>query len=397
MQSNDGSRSLRRRVVLAAATVIAVALLAAPSASGARGMLVGLYDEPETFGNANRAFPVMRTLRTQVVRVNLYWGSAFGRAGTGLGVAKRRPTDATNPDDKAYDWSLYDRTIRSAARHRMKVVLAIYGTPGWANRGNGPNVPPARMTDLRDFAYAAATRYSGTYVPTGSEPDAEPLPAVRHWLAWNEPNNPVFLRRQYRKVAGRWVMQGAIDYARICNSVYTGVKSTFFAAQKVACGVTAPRGNNVPRSSRASVSPLAFLRATKKAGMKRFDAYAHHPYYGSVLESPSTKPKAKTAVGLGNLDDLVKELTRLYGKKRLWITEYGYQTRPPDRYFGVTFAQQAAYLRQSFAIARKHPRVDMMLWFLLRDQRELTGWQSGLMTLGGKKKPAFAAFQHLPR
>jgi hypothetical protein len=39
----------------------------------------------------------------------------------------------------------------------------------------------------------------------------------------------------------------------------------------------------------------------------------------------------------------------------------------------------------------------VILWFLLRDQRELTGWQSGLMTLGGKKKPAFAAFQHLPR
>ena len=73
--------------------------------------------------------------------------------------------------------------------------------------------------------------------------------------------------------------------------------------------------------------------------MKRFDAYAHHPYYGTPRETPTSKPKAKTAVGLGNIDDLVKELTRLYGKKRLWITEYGYQTRPPDRFFGVTYAQ----------------------------------------------------------
>ena len=60
--------------------------------------------------------------------------------------------------------------------------------------------------------------------------------------------------------------------------------------------------------------------------MKRFDAYVHHPYYGTPRETPASKPKAKTAVGLGNFNDLVKEVTRLYGKKRLWITEYGYQT-----------------------------------------------------------------------
>jgi hypothetical protein len=142
---------------------------------------------------------------------------------------------------------------------------------------------------------------------------------------------------------------------------------------------------------------LAFLRAAKRAGMKRFDAYAHHPYYGSPSESPTTRPKAKTAVGLGNINDLIKELTRLYGKKRVWITEYGYQTRPPDRAFGVSYAKQAAYLRQAYAIARKNPRIDMMLWFLLRDQRSIAGWQSGLLTLNGKRKPAFTAFQRLPR
>jgi hypothetical protein len=360
-------------------------------------MQVGLYDETEVFGNPTRAFPLMKTLRTQVLRVNLYWGSAWGRSGTGLAVARRRPADATNPDDKAYDWSLYDKAVRNAAKHRIKVMLAIFGTPGWANRGNGPNVPPASIADLRDFAYAAATRYSGTFVPANAEPDSEPLPAVRLWLAWNEPNNPVFLRHQYRKVGGRYVMQSAVDYARICNAIYSGVKSTLFGGQKVGCGATAPRGNNAPRSRRASISPLAFLRAAKKAGMKRFDAYAHHPYYGSAVETPTSRPKSKTAVGLGNIGDLIKELTRLYGSKRVWITEYGYQTKPPDRSFGVSYAKQAAYLRQAYTIARKNPRIDMMLWFLLRDQIDLSGWQSGLVTLGGKKKPAFTTFQRLPR
>jgi len=61
----------------------------------------------------------------------------------------------------------------------------------------------------------------------------------------------------------------------------------------------------------------------------------------------------------------------------------------------VSYARQAAYLKQSFAIARANPRIDMMLWFLLRDEPGAGGWQSGLMTLGGKRKPSFAAFRSL--
>jgi len=50
---------------------------------------------------------------------------------------------------------------------------------------------------------------------------------------------------------------------------------------------------------------------------------------------------------------------------------------------------------QSFAIARKNPRIDLMTWFLLRDDVPIGGWQSGLETSAGAKKPAFSAFQRL--
>jgi hypothetical protein len=195
-------------------------------------------------------------------------------------------------------------------------------------------------------------------------------------------------------------MQSAADYARICTAVYNGVHASLTAGERVACGGTAPRGNNNPSSSRPSISPLAFLRAVKKAGLKNFDAWAHHPYYAGPSDQPTTKPvTAKgapaTAVTLGNIGDLIKELTRLYGNKRVWITEYGYQTNPPDPIFGVTYAQQAAYLKQAFAIAKKNPRIDMMLWFLLRDDPNPNGWQSGLVTVSWAKKPAFAAFERL--
>ena len=41
----------------------------------------------------------------------------------------------------------------------------------------------------------------------------------------------------------------------------------------------------------------------KRMGARGFDAYAHHPYYGARSETPSTRPKAETAVTLGNIDD----------------------------------------------------------------------------------------------
>jgi hypothetical protein len=376
---------LYRRAGALAAIVATAALLGVPGASATPHLLVGILDESHTlYGNPDQTFPILAQLHTQVLRINLYWGGKFG-------VAKRRPTDATDPSDSAYNWSLYDRTVNYAAQYNIKLLFSVYGTPRWENGLATPNHAPKKFVDLEDFAYAAATRYAGDYPAE----DGRPLPAVRLWTAWNEPNQPFQLSPQYKRVGGKWIIQSAIDYAKICNAVYTGVHSTLLSGEKVACGVTAPGGNNAPTQTRPTVSPIAFLKAAKKAGMKKFDAYAHHAYPRKPTETPTTRP-AVNAVTLANISDLTKEVTRLYGVKPLWITEYGYQTNPPDRTFGVSWAKQAAYLKQAYAIARKNPRIQMMIWFLIKDEPVLAGWQSGLMTASGKKKPAFAAFAGLP-
>ena len=380
---------LRWTVALAAVVLSVAAGVGVPRAHASKGMLVGMFDEAHTlYGDPAYSFPLMRSLHVQVLRSNLYWGGKFG-------VAKRRPFDAADPADPAYDWTLYDRLVRYATANGIKVLFSIYGTPAWENRGRGLNHAPLRADDLAKFAYAAAIRYSGTYPGD----DGDILPPVRYWLAWNEPNNPVFLSPQYVRKGSRWVVQSALDYANICQAVFAGVHSTLLANEKVACGGTAPRGNNSPRSERPSVSPLAFMTALRKAGLRRMDAYAHHPYYGRPSESPTTQPGGRfgrtTAVTLANINTLIALETRLWGRKPLWITEYGYQTNPPDSVFGVSYAKQAAYLTQAFAIARRNPRIDMMLWYLLQDEPRLSGWQSGLLTVTGKKKPAFAAFQRV--
>jgi hypothetical protein len=378
-----------KRFLIVTSLVAIAAAVTAPSAMPARGMMKGIYDEANVLtGDPDQTFRMLAQLRTKAIRLNLHWGGRYGVAGEDPTV---RPTD---PNDGQYDWELYDRAMLYAAQYKIKVIFSIVGTPNWANGNKGTRVAPTAkyMSQLRDFSYAAALRYSGTYRRVS---DGRLLPAVRHWLAWNEPNNPVWLTPQYK---GRTkTIVSARNYAKMCNAIVTGVKRTLIRGEKVACGVTAPRGNNNPRSSRPSISPLAFMRAMKRFGARGFDAYAHHPYYAHKTEKPTSKPKARTSVILGNINDLVKEINRLYGKRvRVWITEFAYQTAPPRDNFGVTRAQQAAYLRQSYNIARRNPRIDMFLWFLLKDDTNPGGWQSGLLTPRMVKKPAFNVFRALP-
>ena len=371
---------LRRIGVVSAIVFVAVGL-AVPAAQAKLHMLVGLQDDAMTLrGNPTFTFNTMKQLRVQIVRINLNWPD----------VAKRRPAHAQDPSDDAYDWTLYDRAIRYAGQNGMHVLLTILFVPSWANGGKAKNVPPTNYNDLRNFAYAAATRYSGKYIPNTDDFDEVYLPAVKYWLAWNEPSNPNWLQQVS---GGRFVSPRS--YARICTAIWQGVHFTNFAGEKVACGATGPRGNNQARSGRPSLSPLAFMKLTRAAGLRNLDAYAHHPYYGKPSETPSSKP-AGTAVTLGNINTLIAQVNKLWGKKRIWITEYGWQT-PPDRLFGVSFARQAAYVRQSFAMARANRRIDMMVWFILRDDTNIPlGWQSGFLTAAGKRKPAFSAFARLP-
>ena len=420
---------MSRRIVLHAAAAIAVAGLAVQAAAASPGkhanpkkqhvattshklapnhLLVGINDEPDTlYGDPASAFKLLKTLRVQVLRVDLYWG------GNKWAVANSKPLDGTDPGDPAYHWALYDRLVRYAASNNIKVVFSILFTPGWANGGKAKTVPPTNPQDLQDFAYAAAARYSGYWTPPAwqQQPTLAPagsrLPAVTMWTAWNEPNNPIWLSPQYKRVHGKWVIESAIQYAKICNAIYAGVHAVLISPEKgappgeqVACGVTGPKGNDAPKSRRPSVDPLSFLTAAHKAGMGPFDIYAHHPYPDLGSQPPKYVPKGKDKrrIELGNWGVLQKLVTKYYGKKHFWITEYGYQTNPPDKLFGTSYKNQALYMKQAWLIARKNPRIDMFLWFLVHDEANVKiGWQSGLTTARGKRKPAFKTFRSLPR
>jgi hypothetical protein len=378
-----GSKKLG--IALITIVLCAAAATARPdNALAARGLQVGIFDPVQPIVAPEKTFPTLAKLHVKVIRLSLDWGGT---------VAKKKPANPSNPADPAYNWDMYDRVVMNAKKYKVQVLFTIYGTPRWAQTGKkGYNRAPSKMIQLRRFAYAAAKRYSGSF----KRSDGTVLPAVRKWLAWNEPNNPYFLKPQWLKVGARkYIPVAARAYAGICTAVWAGVHSTHLKGEIVACGATDSYGNNAPRLARPSISPTRFLREVKRYGLRHFDVWAHHPYYRKPSQSPTTKPGPNT-VTLANIGVLTKLLSQLYGPKKLWITEYGYQTKPPDPLFGVSWAKQARYLSKAYAIARRNPRITMMLWFLLRDESRLSGWQSGLFTAGGKAKPAYYAFARMP-
>ena len=130
-----------------------------------------------------------------------------------------------------------------------------------------------------------------------------------------------------------------------------------------------------------------------RAAGARLDAYAHHPYPTSRNETPSSGGCGHCAtITMATLERLLREVQRAWPGKRVWLTEYGYQTNPPDRYLGVSHQAQARYLGEGSLRAYRAPRVDLLIHYLVRDEADVGRFQSGLFTAAGTAKPSASAF-----
>jgi hypothetical protein len=140
------------------------------------------------------------------------------------------------------------------------------------------------------------------------------------------------------------------------------------------------------------MSPLAFMQGMR-AAHARLDAYAQNPYPVDRGETPiHAVCSACGYFTMAKLSTIRADVTRYFGAKPLWLTEYGYQTNPPDRLLGVSYAQQAAYLGEAALRVWQQSGVTVLIQFLMRDEPSVGGWQSGLFTVGGAAKPAYHAF-----
>jgi hypothetical protein len=131
------------------------------------------------------------------------------------------------------------------------------------------------------------------------------------------------------------------------------------------------------------------------AAHARLDAYAHNPYPLDPKRETPLKGGCNTCttITMATIDKLVTLVARDFGGARIWLTEYGYQSNPPDKFLGVSLALQARYLGEGAYVAYRTPHVDLLIHFLYRDEPDLARFQSGLVTLTDHEKPAFDAFE----
>lgn len=385
-----------RRAVLAAA--LAAVALAAPAAA-APGLEIGMEDERLLLDEPARAPEVVAAWQSagvDVVRIHARW-------------SKLAPAHRGGP----YDWTELDRAIGLVRAAGMQVMLSVTGPgPVWTSRApwrdNPRYKPDPRLFGA--FAEAVARRYGDR---------------VDRYLVWNEPNIPGWLDPQLSCRKKVCTPAAPHLYRELVQAAVPAIKAAD-PGSEVLIGELAPVGRR-PRSARSAMAPLPFLRALAcvderyrpiRTGPCRgfrpvyADAIGHHPH--GVLSAPDEPSLDPGWAKMGDLPRLFAVLDRLTAMRRLvapaatggrfmlHLTEFGYQTSPPDHAIGITLGKQSRWLQQAAYLAWRDPRVRSLVHYQWEDETvryrspgsfAYAGWQSGLLYVNGKPKPALATFE----
>ncbi|HMJ33545.1 MAG TPA: hypothetical protein VK501_06485 [Baekduia sp.] len=358
-------RDALTRVALAAALLLACA--AGPSPAAQAATRAPMYFDAGTAavadGTREATLRRLDAIGVRALRVTLVWAAVAPDAGN-----TRRPAfDATDPTN--YDWGAYGRLVDAAQARGWRVLVTFSApAPRWAS-ANADRVTRPNTVEFGAFATAAGRRFGA---------------AVDAWGLWNEPNHPRFLRPQY--VNGKPAAPAL--YRALHLAGVRGLEAAGQAADTMLAGETAPGGDR-----KRSVPPLQFLRGVlcNRCAKLRIDGWAHHPY--ANRRGPFYVPADRDNVTIGVMKRLETALDRA-GRRTLpvWVTEYGVQSSP-DTLLGVPLAQQAEFRSISERLLRTDPRVAATAQYLLTDDTALSGFQSGLMTAGGKAKPSLDEFR----
>jgi hypothetical protein len=146
-------------------------------------------------------------------------------------------------------------------------------------------------------------------------------------------------------------------------------------------------------------------------GLFEATGFAHHPY--SFNLAPNVRyPLTNwiTLFNLGSFEQMLNGIFATYGVGRrggvpLYLTEFGYESNPPNPFAKNTTVQQATWLNASEYMAWKDPYVRDLNQFELVDSPPnpayrtnsypywTTSFQTGLEFSNGQPKPAFTSFR----
>ena len=415
-----------------------------------------IQDDGSLLTNPAATLQEMRHLGAQMVRVSLRW-SLIAPAPN----SHRRPGfNASDPNAyPAANWGPFDAIVRDAAARGIQVMFVPTAfAPIWAQ---GPN--PGRYGGRYDsrfawmpstkefgaFVHAAGVRYSGAFRPKGS---LVPLPRVRVWELYNEPNFGQDLAPQ--AIAGSTVPAAPRMYRALAGAAWGALRATGHGRDVIVIGAISAHGAAL-RPSRmhpqglpgtyGETKPLVFIRElycldsryhqyrgraaaargcpTTAAGYRRFRAenpvlfnasgFSDHPYVLSTGVAPnrtaSRDPNHAEFSQLAGFASTVDRIQRIYHSAKrfpIWNTEYGYITCPPNchkRY--VSPATAASCINLAEYLSWRNPRIASTSQYLLFDPNpsvgtpEYGGFASGLVfhasvpVVGGQPKPGYFAYR----
>jgi hypothetical protein len=394
-----------KTIVLALFAVLAVLAASTTTAVASKNQPT-VIDDPARIlsGDAatqNAALDETQELGGDILKVAVTWRSI---APDGLSTVKPS-VDLTNPDNyPGGAWNIVDSAVAGAQSRGLKVWLMITApAPRWAvtketSPGAGAYQPdPAAYAD---FVKAVGQRYS----------------SVHYFSFWNEANLKRFIQPQSKS----GLVQSAIHYRDMYRAAYSALGASGHAADTILMGEILSR---YPVSNPSlATRPIIWLReffcldkkglalkgsAAKKhkcAGFKKIKAsgLAYHPYNLSYAPTAVEKTSTDNAP-IGYLPRVEKILDQAYKAKHLatrklkiFNSEYGIQTNPPDKSTGQPISKVPYYLNASEYLTWTDPRVATYSQYLLVDdpESETVSFQTGLRFVDGKKKEAiYAAFQ----
>jgi len=423
---------------------VAFAAICTPALAGKGQVSIFQHDSIlRGAGDAERtaALDELDGLGVDVVKAMVNWRS--------LAPAGETKPDGFNGADPAHyssaAWAPYDDLVREAQARGMRVLFALGGlAPDWASKGTGrsPGSKKPSIREFRKFVRAVGTRYSGSYVvggggsAPGPAPPEDPdmplplplqatnsqagstLPRVGFWSVWNEPNLAGWLapqRKGGRPFAPHY-------YRRIIAAAKAGLSKTGHRKDPMLIGELLPYGSSSQR-----IRPLEFLREmacvnrrfkpfrgkkARKRGCRKFKAipgagFAFHPY--TPAGGPNVRTEHRDEVTIKYLNRLVKTLNKLGKKNRLkkrrmkvWVTEFGFQSDPPDP-FQTPIGKLPRFMGQSEWLTWRNRRVASHAQYLLYDDKpsgsgfaRYSGFQTGIRFANGKAKPGVYKAYKLP-
>jgi hypothetical protein len=349
--------------------LVLVLALAGCSGSGDRGLVVGVVDD------AARSEP--EQLISELVESGFDAPAVSSLWDPGAA--------APTPDEQATLQAVAD----AAAEHSVRLFLIVYP--------RGSSATPLTPTTRAQFA-----SYTAALTAT--------LPSLRDVIVGNEPNLNRFWLPQFGP-GGEDVAAPA--YLALLAETYDAVKA---AREDVRIwgGATAPRGIDRPNTGRDTHSPTTFIRdlglAYRASGRDRpvMDGFVHHPYAESSVAPVDRPHPLNRTIGLADYDKLVGLLGEAFdgtaqpgSNLPLLYGEVGVETAVPaeqrhlyesDEVAVVASEQaQAATYRRVLELVACQRTVVGVLFFHLRDEPRLEGWQSGVRYASGRPKASHDA------